>query len=342
MRRSFFLVILVMITLAFASAIRAQTLKIRLAHTNPAIPYENVAHSMALVFKEVLEEESQNQIQVEIFPGGQLGNEQDLVEGVQLGSFEAIAMSEGTLVNFFRPLEVLGIPYLFPSIPIAQAVVDGPFGQQLKEAFREKTGLRILTMSDIGGFRNFFNNVRPVRTPNDLAGLKIRVMEHPAHIAMVRALGAVPTPVPYAEAYLALQTGVVDGFELPFAAAISSKLYEVGRYMTVDKHLMNNEMLILNDRWYQRLNKEHQACVNTAARVAQEAGRGVAAVTRAIGIQQLTDRGVQIHELTKEEYNEFRKRAQTPVIEWLRGRVDNSWIDGILSAVEAESGSIYQ
>jgi TRAP-type C4-dicarboxylate transport system substrate-binding protein len=202
-----------------AAPILAQT-TIKIGHTDNQRPFDSPHAAMSVVFKGVLERESLGQVKVNIFPSSQLGKEREMMEALQLGSIRAVIITEGTTVNFFAPMGVLGIPFLYPSIDVAWKVMDGPFGQNLKEVMRKETGLRIVATAAPGPFRNF-GTKKPVRKLEDLKGVRIRTMQHPGHQAMVKALGAAPTPLPFGEVYSAIKTGVVDGLELPYQAILN-------------------------------------------------------------------------------------------------------------------------
>ncbi|OZA90942.1 MAG: hypothetical protein B7X76_03130, partial [Azorhizobium sp. 39-67-5] len=249
---------------------------------------------MAVVFKSVAGVESGGKLKVEIFPAGQLGKERELLESVKLGTIQAVILAEGSTVNFFQPLEILGIPYLFPDLPTAWKVIDGPFGQELKEAFRQKTGIRILASTAPGGFRNFEAKT-PLKSADDLKGKRIRTMDHPLHQAAVSALGASPTPIPFAELYSALKSGIADGVELPFGAVLNTKVDEVAKYIIADGHVLNQEFLMVNDKWFSSLPPDQQAAILKAAEEAQFASRGVTLITEAVGPEQLRARGAEIY-----------------------------------------------
>jgi tripartite ATP-independent transporter DctP family solute receptor len=323
--------LLACLALGLASPATAQT-TIRLAHVNPALPFENPNQAMAVVFGSVLETESQGQIKTQLFPSGQLGKERELLESVKIGTIQAVILADGSTVNFFQPLEVLGIPYVFPDLQTAWKVFDGPFGQELKEAFRQQTGIRILGSTAPGGFRHFAAS-NPLNSIGDLKGKRIRTMDHPLHQAAVSALGASPTPIPFAELYTAIKSGVADGLELPFGAILNSKLDEVVKFIIADGHVLNQELLMVNDSWYSALSSENKLAVNKAAADAQAASRGVTLITEAVGPDQLRAKGVQIYFPTAAERAEFRKIAQPPTLEILRKRIDPKWVDGILKAV---------
>jgi TRAP-type transport system periplasmic protein len=305
---------------------------IRLGHTNPQTPQTNTAAAMSVVFKGSVEQGSRNDIKVSIFPASQLGRERELMEAVRLGTLHAIIISEGTTVNFFQPLEVLGIPYVFPSIEVAWKVVDGPFGQNMFDEFRKATGIRIIGSAPPGGFRNFGTN-KPIKSASDLKGQRIRTMEHPVHQAMMTALGASPTPVAFSEVYSAVKSGIVDGLELPYAQILNMKLNEVIKHVVADEHVFNQEMLFVNDRWFSALTPANQQAVLKAGRDAQIAGRGVALVNDYTGPDQLRALGITVHYPTEQEKASFKDAAQPPVLEIMKKRVDPKWVDGLLKAV---------
>ncbi len=309
---------------------------IRLGHANPQNPQTNTAAAMSSVFKGSLEQASRGDIKVSIFPASQLGREREMMEAVRLGSVHAVIISEGTTVNFFQPMEVLGIPYIFPSIEVAWKVADGPFGQMMFDEFRKATGIRILATAPPGGFRNFGTN-KEIKSAADLKGQRIRTMEHPVHQAMMTALGASPTPVAFSEVYSAVKSGIVDGLELPYAQILNMKLNEVIKNVVADEHLFNQEMLFVNDRWFSSLSPENQKAVLKAGRDAQTAGRGVALVNDYAGPEKLRELGINVYYPTEQEKLSFKELAQPPVLEMMRKRVDPKWVDGLVKAVDEAS-----
>jgi C4-dicarboxylate-binding protein DctP len=325
----------VLVAAAFAAPAAAQQ-TIRLGHANPQNPQTNTAAAMSVVFKGALEQATRGDIKVTVFPASQLGREREMMEAVRLGSIHAVIISEGTTVNLFPPLEVLGIPYIFPSIETAWKVVDGPFGQSMFDEFRKATGIRILATAPPGGFRNFGTN-KPIKSAADLKGQRIRTMEHPVHQAMMTALGASPTPIAFSEVYGAIKSGIVDGLELPYAQIINMKLNEVIKHVVVDEHLFNQEMLFVNDRWFNALSAENKAAVLKAGRDAQVAGRGVALTTDFTGPDQLRSLGMTVHYPSEAEKKSFKDLAQPPILELMKKRVDAKWVDGLLKAVEDAS-----
>jgi len=168
-----------------------------------------------------------------------------------------------------------------------------------------------------------------------MEGLKMRTMQVPVHLTMVKALGANPTPIPWEELYSALQTGVADGQENPPYAVVMAKLSEVQKYYTLDNHLLNIAVVGINDKLFQSLSPEDQAIVKFAARQAQMALLGVVAAKENLDLKAIEKDGVEIYNPTPAEFSQFRDKVQGPVLEALQGKVDKAWTDKLFSAVSA-------
>jgi len=304
---------------------------IKFAHVSNQQPTSSPGAAMSVAFKATLESDTRGAIKVNIFPASQLGKERELMEAVKLGSIQAISISEGTTVNFFPPLEALGVPYLFPSLEVAWKVYDGPYGQMLFDEFRKANGVRIIATAPPGGFRHFGTN-KQIHNIGDLKGLRIRTMEHPVHQAMVSALGASPTPIAFGDVYTAIKSGVVDGLELPYSMFLNMKLNEVVKYIIADAHLFNQELLFVNERWFNGLSPEQQKAVLHAGRDAQVAGRGVALVSDAVGPELVRAAGMVVYYPTEKEREQFKQATQPPVLEILKKRIDPKWVNGVLKA----------
>jgi len=212
-------------------------------------------------------------------------------------------------------------------------VLNGEFGQEMSDLIAQKSNLRILSWLPTA-FRNFSNNVRPIHTPADMQGLKMRTMQVPVHMAMVKALGANPTPIPWEELYSALQTGVADGQENPPYSVVMAKLSEVQKYYTLDNHLLNIAVVVMNDKVYQGLSDADKAIVKFAARQAEMAMLGVVTAKEGLDLKAIADDGVEIYSPTPAEFSQFRDAVQGPVLETLKGKVDQVWIDKLFSAVD--------
>jgi TRAP-type transport system periplasmic protein len=324
------------LVLPAGGALAEAEFNLRFGIANPPQEFHH-AWTPHVVFAQEVEARSGGRIQVELFPGGQLGGIESMVNQVRQGIIQAADPAEGHFATTYPAVQVFSIPYLFPNREVAWEVLDGEFGQAMIEDMAEKTGMRPLFWSENGGFRHFSNNVRQVRSPEDMQGLKIRTMNIPLHMTIVENLGASPTPVAWAELYTALQTGVVEGQENSIATFLVPKLEEVQDYIVLDGHVYSVNTVILNEDWYQSLPDDLKNVIHQAAHISLAVNRGLTISNEIKGIDYLRERGVDIYAPTAEEHARFREATQEPALAWLRNEVDAEWIDGILAATaEAE------
>jgi len=295
----------------------------------------------ATVFKHIVESKAGDRVEIQLFPGGQLGWERELIEGLRMGTVEMAITSDGPVGGFFEPILILGIPYLFRNSLVAWEVLDGPFGNDLMEALRKKTGIRCLAITE-NGFRNFTNNKRPIRTPADMKGLKIRTMENPIHMAIVRSLGAAPTPISFGELYSSLQQGIVDGQENPVGVIHMIKAYEVQKYLIMDGHVYNSAFLWINDKVFQKLDPDLKQLFWEAAQVATFVERSGAKLLEATKLQTMKDKGMEIYVPSDEGLAAFRKMSQPVVIEEVKKMVKGDWVDRLFQAIDIAEKQLAQ
>jgi tripartite ATP-independent transporter DctP family solute receptor len=312
-----------------ASSAFAQTL--RFAHVDPDEWQHSKKGAAAHIFKNIVEGETD--LTVEIFPAGSLGNEDELIGQAQEGLTQVVMVS-GAMSKVCKAASVLDIPYTFPSAPVAWDVLDGPFGDELAQHCLDETGLRTLAYGETG-FRNFTNNVREIRTPADMAGLKFRVQPIPLYIEMVKGLGGEPTPIAWTELPNALSTGVVDGQENPVGVVYNNKLHKLQKFMTLDGHVYGADFLVINDEFFQSLDPAQQEVVAKAARVAGTMGRAIQQWSTAEGVNQVQAEGMTVYSPTAEELAMFREKAQPAVKTWLAGELGDQaiWIEKLDAAV---------
>ncbi len=309
---------------------------IRFSHGMPETMASD-QHAYAAVFREIVEAGSKGAIEVRILGANKVGNERQQLEKVQNGINQMANISEGLHPTFFKPGLVLGMPFLFGSSAVVWEVMDGWFGKKYNEAFLETTGIRFLSHSE-SGFRSLFNSKKVVKTPADLAGLKIRTMENPAHMAMMKGLGANPTPIPWPEVYTSLQQKVVDGMENPPGLFFLMKFYEQQKYLTVDRHLYSFHSTVINDDFFKGLPNELQDLIVHADRIALTVGRATAVLGERTAIGKLRDQGIEVYSPTPEEYAMFREKGRPPAEAYVRSQIGDEWVDDILKAVaEAEN-----
>ena len=255
-------------------------------------------------FEEVLKEETGDQFKVTHFPSSGLGGEREVIEGLQIGTIEMTIVSSGTLANFVPETGVFDIPFLFSGFDHARAVLDGPIGQDILGKF-DNVGLHGLAWGE-QGFRHITNNRNPIHTPADVAGLKIRTMENPVHLAAFNAMGAAPTPMAWPEVVSSLQQGVIDGQENPLSVIVSVKLNEVQKYLTLSGHVYSPAMILVSKPFWDGLNDEQKAAFDKAAKAAVVAMRGYVDNVEKTGVETLKERGMEVNALSPEEKAEFQ------------------------------------
>ena len=298
-------------------------IEIKLGHVGP--PVDDKTEIACQVFKKYVEEQSKGEIEVKTFPGSQLGGERELLEGAQMGTVEMVIVTTGPMPSLCTEVQVLDTPYLFPDAETAFRILDGEPGRHLAEIFRKKTGVRLLEYGD-NGYRHLTNKVRPIRVPADLKGLKIRTMENPTHMDLMRSMGAIPTPLPFAEVYTALSQGVVDGQENPIGLIETMKFYEVQKYLTLDGHLYSPFPLFINDGFFQKLSPAHQKIITDGAVLWRNEHRSYFAKQEKRGLETIKNAGVEVIVITPEQFEAFNK-ATLPVAQAIEKEVGKELMD---------------
>ncbi|MBJ3777658.1 TRAP transporter substrate-binding protein [Acuticoccus sp. 2012] len=203
-------------------------------------------------FAEAVEKRSDGRIDVNVYPSEQLGGEPDAMQNVRIGGIQLAFMSPGAIGNLLPDFLILNGPFLWEDWDTAKAVLNGPFGEEMFEKLRTQTGIRVLDPLWYWGWREMTAD-RPIRTVADLDGLKMRSPNIPIFVEMFRSLGANPTTVNFQEIYSALQQGVVDGEENPIPAIWSQRFYEVNPFISMTNHILQTNIIIANDMFFQSL-----------------------------------------------------------------------------------------
>jgi tripartite ATP-independent transporter DctP family solute receptor len=270
------------------TAAAQQTL--RLGHNiSTSSPY----HLAAEHFARLVQERTEGRVRVQIFPAGALGNERDMIEGAQLGTIDMVVTSSAAAGPFVPALRILDVPFLFRDPAHARGVLDGPFGAELLAAMPARN-LIGLAWGDIG-FRHISAN-KPIRTLDDLRGLKLRAQNNPIHLSAYRALGMQPTVIGFNELYAALQTGVVDANEQPISIHVASRFYEVQRHLTLTGHLVASALFVASPSVFNRLPAATQEILRVAARESTPVMRRAADEQDAAGLGTLRERGMTIQD----------------------------------------------
>jgi tripartite ATP-independent transporter DctP family solute receptor len=318
----------------------AQDVTIRIAHLNPADPFQSHSGAMTAVFKSLVEANSNGAIEVQLFPNGQLGKDAEVLDQVRGGLVESTISSAGGLAQHYPLVGVFDIPFAFPNIGVASRVItkESAFGEKFVADIEDKTELKVLGLLDSGGFFAFTNSKQPITSVADMEGLRIRTMTLPTHEAMISSLGGRPTPLPWAEVYTALQTGVADGQMNPIPIIAFAKFNEVQEYLSITNHVITPYIWTMNEEFFNSLSPEHQTLVSWAAEVATEAGRSMNRVIEAseTGLPALAE-NMEVNVVSGEELAKFAEAAQPAVrslIEEQYGEEGIAMLDAMLDSVE--------
>lgn len=284
---------------------------LRLAHN--AAPGNPKAEA-SLKFAELVAQKTDGRVKVEVGGSAQYGDDVEALTSMRLGTLAFSANSQGTTSGVVPEYAVLGLPFLFQSLPQAWKVLDGPVAKKLDDASKTK-GLVLLAMWD-NGIRHVSNNVRPIAKPEDLAGVKVRTPPDPMTVDIFKALGANPTPLAFSELYIALQQGVVDGQENPLMNIHSSKLFEVQKFISLTGHKYEATPLLASKMVFDTMSKADQKAVLDAAAEAGKLNRELSAKADKELRAKMEDAGVKFNTVdpapfvakTKPVYDKWEKQ----------------------------------
>lgn len=237
---------------------------------------------------------SNGRLEIQIFANAQLGNDRDMIEGMQLGSIDLASPSTGAMGAVVPEATVLDLPYIFDDYDHVYRTLDGPFADKLYKLFDGK-GFHPLGYWEIG-FRNLTNNVRPVHTPADVEGLKLRTLPSEIHQKAWSLVGAQPVAIDFTELYNALETGVVDGQENPYNIILLGKLYEVQKYLSVTRHIYGAAPTSVSDITWKKLPPDLQAALKEAVLRSAKVERQAASGNEAAQLQELKNNGMEVDE----------------------------------------------
>jgi tripartite ATP-independent transporter DctP family solute receptor len=259
-----------------------------------AINEQDVFHEAALKFEELVEARSGGGLTVTIYPNAKLGDERNLLESLKMGTVDMGIITGGPVINFLPSFGVLDLPFLFSTPEHAYKVLDGPVGEGFFKEM-EKLGWKGLAYGE-RGFRNLTNSVRPVEKPDDIKGLKIRVMQNPIYIDSFTALGANAVPMAWTEALTALQQGTIDGQENPLNVIVAYNINESNKYLSVTRHAYAPNVILMSMRTWNRLSPEQQKLVSESAAEAAAHNRKIDNDMEAEWLQSLKDKGMRVSE----------------------------------------------
>ena len=235
--------------LVVSPAIAGEKIQIKVGHVNPP---GDPSYDAWEFFKKTLEAKSNGRFAVSLYPAGQLGDERELIEQVKMGSVDLVTVSSAPLSLHFPKFDVFVLPYLWRDEPHLWHFADGPAGQKLAQEFEKTTNITLLAYW-ANGVRHMFLHKKAINTPDDLKGVKVRVMNNEVYIGLFNALGAMPTPMAYGEVYTALSTGVIDAAENDTAGYLAMKFYEPAKYFSMTSHVVAVKIALANPAFLKKI-----------------------------------------------------------------------------------------
>ncbi|WP_020526811.1 TRAP transporter substrate-binding protein [Flexithrix dorotheae] len=272
---------------------------LKLAHT---LNTQHSVHKAMLLMAEKVKEKSGGKLELEVYHSAQLGTESQCLELLQIGSLAMTKVSAAVMESFAPSYKVLGLPYIFKNKEHMFNVQDGPIGKKILQD-GEEAWLRGLCFFDAGS-RSFYTKSNPIESPDDLKGLKIRVMKSITANKMVSAMGAAPMPISFGELYTALQQGVVDGAENNPPSFYLSKHYEVCKYYSIDEHSSVPDVLLISTVIWDRLSDEEKTWIQEAANECVPAQRKFWEESEAESLKAVQEAGVKVNYPKKEPFSE--------------------------------------
>ncbi|WP_144639093.1 TRAP transporter substrate-binding protein [Bordetella genomosp. 13] len=275
-------------------------------------------------FAKSIEAAGGGKFKVQQFANSALGGEREVIEGLQIGTIDLAIVSTGATLNFVPETGVFDIPFLLRDLDHARKVLDSKIGQDMLAKFPSR-GIVALAWGE-QGFRHLTNNVRPVRTPADAKGLKIRTTENPIHITAFRQIGILPTPMAWPEVATALQQGTIDGQENPLSVITSAKLSQMQKYLSLTGHVYGPALVLMSGSVYDSLPDNQKAAFQQAGKDSAQAMRNFVDNIEKTGAEQLKKDGMQVDQVDRAAfaaavepaYKEYYKKYDKKLIDAIR------------------------
>lgn len=294
-----------MVAIATAGTASAEmTLKLGWTTADSKVdPYSIMAH----YFAEEIEKAAPGDYKVQFYANHQLGNEDEMLQGLQLGTLELSVITGTFIGNIVPSFQLNDLPFLYASNEQAHAVLDGKVGELM---FKQLLGKGIVGLGFAeAGFRDVINNKRPINVPEDLSGIRLRVQPSEIFLDSFRALGANPVPMPWSDVFTAVQQGTIDGLEIPLAVIYANKYPEVTKYLSLTNHSYNAPVVLVSGRAWKKLDASQQEVMRKAARIAIDRQRKTVAANDSKVLQDIKDAGMQVN--TVPDLSVFRARVSS-------------------------------
>lgn len=323
---SLVLIVCLLATMLVTPAMAA-TYTLQLGHAQSTT---SARHQSCLLFEQIIEEKTNGDIQVEIFPSGQLGNETEMTEAVAMGIMQAV---RGGDLEYLPEITTLSLPMLCDDLDQVRTLCNSDFVKGMLSSMETNHGIKVLAVGDDSGFRQITNNMRPITKPEDMSGLKMRTVLEVITLSM-EAFGASAVSIPFTDLYMALKTGVADGQENPVALICSQKFYEVQKYCTLIDYMICAEPFYVNLEWYNSLPEEYQTIVEEASVAMMEENSRITDEENNAYIEEIKANGCEVTVLTAEQRDAFRAPAEGVWKKYVEnGRITKDQLVEMLSAI---------
>lgn len=332
MKRIFLKTVVAAVALAtFGGAAIAQDIKSRTIKLATQNPKGHPTVTGMEKFAELVKEKSGGKIKVNLFPGGVLGGDQANVSALQGGTLEMVVMNSGILSSQVKEFAIYDFPFQFSNPAEAEAVVDGDFGKAMHAKLEDK-GMVGLAYWELG-FRDLTNGKRAIKTVEDIAGLKIRVIPNPINLDWVKALGANPVPMAFPEVYAALETRALDGQENPVTVILANRFSEVQKHLALTHHQYNPQSLLISKKVWDTFSADEKKIISEAAAEATPAQRQAARDASKTALEELKKSGMEVTELPEAEMAKLREKL-APVITKHSESVGAETVSALQAALE--------
>lgn len=330
MKRFFLKTLIAAVAVSAMGLATAQDIKSRTIKFATQNPKGHPLVTGAEKFAELVSARSGGKLKVNVFAGGVLGGDAQNISALQGGTLEMMVMNSGILANVLKEFSVFDFPFMFANAQEADAVVDGPFGKMMHDRLDAK-GIHGLAYWELG-FRNITNGKRPINKVEDIAGLKLRVIQSPIYVDMFSALGANPTPLAWPEVYSALEQKAVDGQENPSTTIRSAKLNEVQKHLAQTRHVYNPQSLIFSKKLWDKLSADEKKIIADAATEATTYERQVSRQQASEAIEELKKSGMQVTEIAPAELQRMRDKVK-PVIDKYSAQVGPDTVKALYAEI---------
>jgi tripartite ATP-independent transporter DctP family solute receptor len=308
-----------------------EPMTIQLGHGDPPSDSDQY-HKLATNFAENVSKATDGAVKIEVIPSGQLGGEYDMLEGFKMGTVDMAIFTANIFGTNYAPSAIIDLPFIFKDRETAYKFLDGPIEKEITDEIKDKLGVVVLGWGE-GGFRNVLNNTRPIITPEDLKGIKLRVPETPIFVKTFNQLGANATPMAYSETFTGLQQKTIDGIELPVPSAYSGHYYDACKYMSMTGHFYNALTVSISKSKWDTLSPELQKIFAEAAVKAGNDQRTFVKDNEKDQIDKMIAAGLIVNDNVDKE---AMREAVQPIYESYRDLIGAELYDKAMAAINAD------